>query len=164
MTRRTLILLAAAAVALAGWFAWSGGGAGEREIRSRLSAFEREFNEGATDGLASVARATRLGRFFTEDAVVDLGRGSPPIHGRETLMGMAARLQPRTAAFVLSVDDVVIETLDGERAEISLTAVVRRRGGGSGEESLDAREFAAELTRASGDWQLRRLSAIDTLR
>ena len=57
------------------------------------------MNASTKDGLGTAARAAQIGSYFTEDAVVDFGGGSRPIQGRETLMGMAARLQPRTAAF-----------------------------------------------------------------
>ena len=48
---------------------------------------------------APEARSAQLGTFFTEDVDVELGSGAAPIHGRATIIGMAARLQPRTAAF-----------------------------------------------------------------
>ena len=155
--------MAVAALAAAAWL-WWGGSPDEREIRRRVASFAADFNDGTTEGLASVARAARLGGYFTEDVVVELGHGSPPIEGRETLVGMAARLQPRTAAFDLTFEDVTIESLDGDRAETSLTAVIRRRSVSSGEQSLDAREFAAELTRSGGVWRVRRIVAVDTLR
>ena len=45
--------------------------------------------------------------------MVELGQGSPPIQGRETLLGMVSRLQPpRTSAFVLEMDDVNVEFTD----------------------------------------------------
>jgi hypothetical protein len=136
----------------------------EREIRSRLHALAAEFNASTTDGLGTVARAARIGQFFTSEVVVELGQGSPPIHGRETLIGMAARLQPRTAAFIIELDDIGIDHLQDGRADVVLTLVIRRRAVGSGEDSLDAREFSAELRRDEGEWRLARVSAIDTLR
>jgi hypothetical protein len=136
----------------------------EREIRARLTAFVEDFNASTTDGLGTVARAARLGQFFTPDVVVEFGQGSPPIHGRETLMGMAARLQPRTAAFVLELDDVTVELLDESRADVTMTALIRRRSFHSGDESIDAREFSAEFRHTDGQWRVSRVVAIDTLR
>jgi hypothetical protein len=136
----------------------------EREIRSRLNGLAAEFNASTTDGLGTVARGARIGQFFTSDVVVELGQGSPPIHGRETLLGMAARLQPRTAAFMIELTDISIEHLQGGRADVALTLVIRRRTMASGEESLDAREFAVELRQDEGEWRLARVAAIDTLR
>ena len=77
---------------------------------------------------ATIAHAARIGTYFTEDIVVDLGKGTPPIQGRETLIGMAARLQPRTAAFTLELLDITVEMRSPSTAEVSLTAAFRRRG------------------------------------
>jgi hypothetical protein len=165
MSRRTQAgLLAAVALAALGLWIWRNAATpAERDIRRRLDEFTREFNASTTDGLGTVARAGRIGQFFTPDVVVELGQGSPPIHGRETLMGMSARLQARTAAFVLELSDVSVDIHDATRADVTFTAVIRRRSG-AGEESLDAREFAAELRHVEGNWRVARLVAIDTLR
>jgi hypothetical protein len=166
MTRRAQAgLLAGLALAVTGFLIWRVGmPPEEREVRRRLAAFVSEFNTSTTDGLGTLARAVRLGEYFSTDVVVELGQGSPPIHGRETLTGMAARLQPRTAAFVLELDDVTVEILDGTRADVTMTALIRRRSLGSGEESLDAREFSAEVRKTDGQWVVTRVVAVDTLR
>jgi hypothetical protein len=155
------LLVAAAAAAL--WW-WLSAAPDERAIRQRFGAFAAEFNAPTADGLGTVARAARLGDYFTPDVVVELGEGTASIHGRETLIGMAARLQPRTAAFVIEFQDISIETLDHQRADLTLTLVIRRRSSVSGEESIDAREFSAEMRKADGSWRVDRAVAIDTLR
>jgi hypothetical protein len=105
MSRRTQAVVAVVVLAAAGFWYWrSAGTPRDREIRRRLTEFAAEFNSSTTDGLGTLARAGRLGQYFTPDIVIDLGQGSPPIHGRETLMGMAARLQPRPAAVVTAID------------------------------------------------------------
>ena len=136
----------------------------ERAIRGQLDALAAEFNAATTDGLGTVARVARLAEFFTPDVVVELGKGSPPIVGRETLMGMAARLQPRTSAFTVETVDVIIDALEPERAEVTFTLVIRRRSVVSGEESIDGREFAAEMRKMDGSWRIGHVTAIDTLR
>src|SRR3954470_7298557 len=73
----------------------------ERAIRERLDTLRAEINSSTKDGLGTAVRAAQIGSYFTEDAVVELGEGAFPIKGRETLMGMVARLQPRTSAFRL---------------------------------------------------------------
>jgi hypothetical protein len=156
--------LAAIVLAGVGFWIWSHASQEERAIRARLTDLAREFNAGTTDGIGTVARVARISQFFTSDVVVELGKGSPPIDGRETLMGMAARLQPRTAAFVIELNDVNVSLRDSTRAEVILTLLIRRRSVVSGEESLDAREFAVEVRHSEGDWRINRVSAIDTFR
>ena len=86
-------LVAVVAVAVLSGTAWFLLGPGEdAAIRRRLDAFCAEANTSTSDGLGTVARAASLGSYFTDDIVVDLGKGSAPISGRETIIGMAARL------------------------------------------------------------------------
>jgi hypothetical protein len=165
MTGRPRIALVAVVLAVAGFAAWRyAGSAEERAIERRMTEFVAEFNASTTDGLGTLARAARLGAYFTPDIVVELGQGSPPIQGRETLIGMATRLQPRTAAFDVELDDVTVEMLDEHQASVTLTVVIRRRSLGTGEASIDAREFAADVVNTDGSWQMKRVVAIDTLR
>jgi hypothetical protein len=167
MSRRAQTLAAAAIVVAAiGAWIWYAAAPDERAIKRQLDQFVDEFNASTRegDGLASLARAARLGQYFTTDVVVELGQGSPPIQGRETLMGMAARLQPRTAAFVVELDDVTVESLDAARADVIMTVLIRRRSFASGDESLDAREFSLEMRKESGTWRMSRVVAVDTLR
>jgi hypothetical protein len=137
----------------------------EREIRERLEALRNEVNASTVEGIGTVSRAMQIGSYFTPDAVVELGEGSVPIRGRDTLTGMVARLQPRTAAFRMDLDDIGIEMVPGsDAADVLLTASFVRRNIPTGEESRDAREYSLVLTKASGDWQISRITAIDTLR
>jgi hypothetical protein len=164
MSRRALLALAALVLAAAGWWWWRAGTPAEREVHALFDTFAAEFNSGATGGISLLARAARIGEYFTPDVVIELGQGSPPLQGRETLMGMASRLQPRTSAFVLEFDDEHVEFSDPEHGEVTFTAVVRQRSRESGEQSIDAREFAAEIVRADGRWRVSRVVAVDTLR
>ena len=136
----------------------------ERAITARLEALRNEVNLSTRDGLGTAARAAQIGSYFTDDAVVELGRGSQPITGRDTLMGMVARLQPRTAAFRMDLDDVSVEVVPGgDTADVLLTASFVRRSISTGEESLDAHEYALVMTKAGGPWRIARITAIDTL-
>ena len=164
MSRRVQLVLAVLVVAGLGLWWWRGGSSAEREVRALFDGFAREFNSGTTDGIGLLARAAHIGENFTPDVVIELGHGSPPIQGRETLMGMASRLQPRTSAFVLEFDDVNVEFGDPDHGEVTFTALFRRRSQVSGEESIDAREFAGEVVRADGRWRVSRVVAVDTLR
>jgi SnoaL-like domain len=164
MSRRVQLILAALVVAGLGLWWWQGGSSREREVRALFDGFASEFNSGASDGIGLLARAAHIGEYFTPDVVIELGQGSPPIQGRETLMGMASRLQPRTSAFMLEFDDVNVEFSDPDHGEVTFTALFRRRSQGSGEESIDAREFAGEVVRSGGRWRVSKVVAVDTLR
>ena len=109
-------------------------------------------------------RGKQLGAFFAEDVDVDLGQGAAPIRGRETVVGMAERLQPRTAAFRLQFEDVSVAMApNGEAADVHLTAEFIRRSIATGDESLDAREFTIGMRRVGGDWRIAGVTAVDTL-
>ena len=166
MTRSALVRASVVVLLLAGAMAWwSRVTPDERAINARLEALRNEVNSSTKDGLGTAARAAQIGTYFTDDAVVELGRGSPAISGRDTLMGMVARLQPRTAAFRMDLDDVSVDFLPGgDAADVMLTASFVRRSMTTGEESLDAREYALVMTKAGGLWQIARITAIDTLR
>ncbi len=158
-----VVLALAAAATFVYWRTREGGDA--QVIRQRIEALRTEVNASTMDGLGTAARAAQIGSYFTDDAIVDLGGGLPPIRGRETVMGMAARLQPRTAAFRLELDDVGIEIgPDAEAADVLLTASFVRRVMSTGEESRDAREFALVFVKTDGAWRVSRITAIDTLR
>jgi hypothetical protein len=164
MTQRTLTGLCAVVVAAGAIWWWSAGSSDEREVRRLFDDFAEELNAGATSGFETLTHIARLSEFFHPDIVVDLGQGSAPIHGRETLLGMVSRLQPRTSAFVVEMDDVNVEFTDPDHGEVTFTALIRRRIVGSGEESIDAREFGGEVVRSGSRWQVSRVVAIDTLR
>jgi hypothetical protein len=52
----------------------------------------------------------------------------------------------------------------GGAADVLLTASFVRRSISTGEESLDAHEYALVMTKADGVWRIARITAIDTLR
>lgn len=164
---RSVVVRGAVIVALltAGVIAWrSRATPEERAITARLEALRTEVNTSTKDGLGTAARAAQIGSYFSDDAVVELGRGSPAITGRDTLMGMVARLQPRTAAFRMDLDDVSVDIVPGgDAADVLLTASFVRRSISTGEESLDAHEYALVMTKAGGVWRIARITAIDTL-
>jgi hypothetical protein len=166
MRRRVVSVAAAVAiVAVAGWIWTTWRPDEERQIRARLSSLAEEFNTSAADGLGLVAKAARMGTYFSDDVTIDLGPGSAAIVGRDTLMGMAARLQPRTSVYTLSLDDVAIDVAPEKRtAKVALTLIITRTSGVTGKESLDAREFSVDLRKLDGEWRISRAAAVDTLR
>lgn len=167
MTRRD-VLRGVLVLALGGitYVAWRGRESDEeRAIRARLEALRKEINTSTIDGLGTAAHAAQLGSYFTDDVTIELGEGASAIHGRDTLTGIAARLQPRTAAFRLDLDDVSVDMVPGAAAaDVLLTASFVRRSLSTGEQSLDAREFSLVCRKDGGTWRIARVTAIDTLR
>jgi hypothetical protein len=163
--RHALLAVVGPALVAVAYFVWRGGASDdERAIRARIEALQNEINT-TTDGLGTVAHAAQVGSYFTDDITIELGEGAVPIHGRDTLIGMAARLQPRTAAFRLEIDDLTVEMVPGaETADVLLTASFVRRRLSTGEESRDAREFSLVCRKNEGIWRVARVTAIDTLR
>lgn len=154
------VVLAIAAVFA--WRAWTGGE--EAAIRRRLASLTTAVNSPAGEGLGAVAHAADVGSYFTDDVRIELGPGTTPIQGRTMLIGMATRLQPRLAAYELVMDDVGVELTSDTTADVQLTASFIKRSDPAGQDSLDAREFALEMTRADGAWRIARLSVVQTLR
>ena len=145
------------------WLLWPPNN--DRQIRRRLTSLADEFNSSTADGLGLAAKAVRIGDYFTDDVIVDLGDGASPMVGRDTLMGMAARLQPRTAAFTLRVEDITVDVAaDGRTAIVALTLTITRTSTVTGEQSLDAREFSLEMRRPDDEWRIARAAAVDTIK
>ncbi len=169
MNRPAILGIAAAAISVAGVYLWIGRPSGdERAIRARLEALRQEINTSTIDGLGTEAHAAQIGSYFTDDITIELGAGSTPIRGRDTVVGMVARLQPRTAAFRLELDDVNVDfpaSGGSVSADVTLTASFIRRSLSTGEESRDAREFALVCRKDSdAEWRIERVSAVDTFR
>jgi hypothetical protein len=160
---RGVLVVALAALA---WWAWRGRESDdERAIRARIEALRNEINTSTTDGLGTFAHAAQIGSYFTDDVTIELGEGASVIRTRDTLMGVAARLQPRTSAFRLEIDDVTVDMVPGApAADVLLTASFVRRSLSTGEESRDAREFSLVCQKDGGTWRIARVTAIDTLR
>jgi hypothetical protein len=165
MSRRViagLTVIAVAVIAVRAWRSWWPDD--KRQIQNRLYAFADDFNESTTDGLGTVARAARLATYFTEDVVVELGQGSPPIHGRETLIGMTSRLQLRTSAFSLELLDVNVDLRPPAEAEVRLTAAFRRLGGAGSEGSIEAQEMSLRMIKGNGEWRISHVATVEPFR
>jgi hypothetical protein len=161
MPKRTL---AAAAASLAILTACAWWGDERAAIRARLQSLKQEVNADSTAGLSSMTRAAAVASYFTDDVVVELGGGSTPIVGREMLMGMATRLQPRTSEYQVELADISVELgPDGHSAGVALTAEFIPHESG-GRRSMDAREFNLTMRREDGEWRIARVVAVQTLK
>ena len=159
---RALVAIAAVALAVWAWYTWWP--SDERAIRRRLDALAATVNEDVPEGLGTVTRAAAIGSYFTDTVVVDFGSGAPPIHGREALIGIAARATPRAAGYTLAIDDVAVALNAEGNADVTCVATLTRRDAASGERSIDARELQLAMTKTDGDWRIARVTALDTLR
>lgn len=160
--RRGALAAAGLLAAVLAWHWWPGE---ERAIRSRLDRLASELDAPAAESVARVVRARQLAGYFTEDVVVDPGGGAPPIAGRSRLLGIAARLEPRTDGSGLSFEDISVGFERGEgTADVSLTATFEQTDPASGARTRDAREFHVEMAKVSGTWVIARVTAVDTLR
>ena len=162
--RRTAAAIAVIAVGAAAVF-WYTSRSDEAEIGRRLDRLATEINTGVTEGLGTTVRAAAIGSYFTDDVTIDLGPGTEPIRGRDTLVGMAARLQPRTSVFRVQFVDVTPKVSeDRASATVSLTAEITNTSISSREQSLDAREFSFEMAQAGGVWRISRVKAVETIK
>jgi hypothetical protein len=163
LSRNGVVSLFGAALLIGfAWMFWPEGD--DRAIKRRLAALVEEANASAGDGLALVTRAAHLGSHFTSDVVVDLGSGAP-IAGRETLVGVASRFHPAVQGTVVGLEDVAVATRKGaEVADVSLTVTLTGVDARTGERTLDAREFALEMRKESGEWLIARATAVDPLK
>ena len=161
MRGRGAVFAAAAAIAaLATWYSWRGD---EGAIEDRLAALAEDINATAGTGLGAGAHAAQIGRHFTDSAVVDLGQGAP-IEGRATIVGMLARLEPRTAQFTVRFQDTTVRALTDGAAEVNLTAEISSRGEKQRDTWMDAREFAVSFRKVGDDWLIASVRAVETIR
>jgi hypothetical protein len=163
MSRRATVVLVCVALGAVFWAWRTWWPDDKRDIRNRLTELAADFNESTSEGLGTVARAARLGTYFTEDVIIEFGQGSPPIRGRETIIGMASRLQLRTSAYRLELLDINVELRSPAEADVRLTAAFRRSGGGS-DGSIDAQEVAVRMIKGSGDWRISHVATVEPFR
>jgi hypothetical protein len=127
----------------------------DRQIRRQLTRVAEEINE-QSQGLGAIAQAADVASAFTEDVVIDLGQGTP-IRGRDTVMGIVARLQPRTSRYEVRIRDMVIRVDAGNSASVDLSATT------SGDTGMDAREFQLQMVKRHGTWLIARVKPVQVL-
>jgi hypothetical protein len=93
---------------------------------------------------------------FADDVVIDLGQGAP-IRGRDTLMGIVARLQGRTSRYEVRIRDMDVRVEDSQSASVDLSATT------SGENGMDAREFQLQMVKRDGTWLIARVKPVPVL-
>lgn len=134
----------------------------EQRIRRQLDAIADHANNLTAD-LSGAATAARLATYFTEDVVIDPGRGVQPLRGRETILALAQTAQVRGEIRVEVNNADVTVAPDEKSAAVTVTLTVTRDGGAN-EQSLDAREVALTMVKRESMWLISHVTAIDTLR
>jgi len=127
----------------------------ERQIRRQLTDVADRINE-PSEGLSAVAKAAIIGSAFADDVVVDLGEGAP-IRGRDTIMGIVARVQPRTSRYEVTIRDMNVHVIDARSASVDLSVTT------TGENGMDAREFQIGMAKRDGTWLIARVTPVKVL-
>lgn len=161
--RAGVVLIAVLGGGWAAWRSWAPGD--EAEIVALLDRLADGVGGPAGEGhLARVARAAALRDDLDADLRVEIGPPFQPIKGRETMIGMAARLSGTYPNLDVQFRDLdlTIEP-DGQRARVTLTAEAHfdQRSGGLG---FDARELDLVLTKRDGRWVIAEVSYVRILR
>jgi hypothetical protein len=114
--------------------------------------------------MTRVANAARLRRHFDERIVVEPGAGVPPIEGRETIVGLAARARADRIFRVEFVDVQVTTTgQPAGFARVSLTGRVTGSAPGGGR-FVDGRELELTMSRLTGEWLISRIRTVEAIR
>jgi hypothetical protein len=135
----------------------------EGRIRDALDDLAATVSEPDGDGLGQMARAARLGSFFAQDVVVDLGAPYGRIEGRDTVMALAAKAPvPGEGLDVRFVDVSIDVAPGGEDAVVHLTATVASRGRPF-DSSLDAKELEMAWRKVDDTWVIARVIGVSPL-
>lgn len=136
-----------------------------RRIRQRLDELaETASIEAGEPPLVRMSRAARIGRYFIEDAVVDLGDPFRPIRGREAVIGAAARIPVRQEGVTFEFVDVqVVVPPDEQTATVRLTAQSSGLDFRTGDHVIEARELDMTLRQLEGEWLIARVDGIEVI-
>jgi hypothetical protein len=157
-----VVVATLAAAGLCGWRAWSPGP--EKAIRQRLGELARTASFGPNEGLlARKLNCDKLAGFFADDAEVrvELDNVVENLKGREKLRDAALGARSAVGSLKLDFRDVNVALgADRQSAEVDLTAM----GKVPGEPDPEVCEFKLLLKRIGGDWMIRRVETVKTLR
>lgn len=157
--RAVLAVACAAALALVIWQLWP---SEARRVRRKLDALASVVNEQPTDGIGQIARTAQLAKFFSDDVVLEPGRGAGAIHGRERLLALASRAPNDGDPYSLEFVDVSVVVEGSQEATAHLTATLTSHDAETSESRVDAREIELQFRRTD-DWRISRIALVDTL-
>ena len=148
MRKWTLVAVGVVVVSAAVWW-WP-------TDRRRIIAASRELAEAVSmpasePELARVTRAARLSRLLAPDFRMVDSQGRAAVDGRDTAIGLAAKLRPPRGLQV-SVGELDLE-IDAPTARARTVITLREPGTGDAAESTDSREVSLEWTKGDA-WVL----------
>ncbi len=123
-----------------------------RQIRRQLDLLATTASvNGSESDIERLARAARLGGFFTEDVVIRRSEdNSAFVGGRPAVAGMAAQVASQNRTMDVSIKNVDVTIADGSTATADMTVVVSMSNPQT--ESVDLREVMASLRKVNGTW------------
>ena len=150
--------VAAATLAAIGALLWVIFPGDERRIRRELDGLAALFSVTEPESeLVRVARATRFGRFLTEDAVADVGDGTTALTGRNALAALVAQTPiPPGGLRVDVVGADVTVAPDRETAEVAVRVRVTSGEGDGGRPVTEDHEIACVWHNVEGRWLVAR--------
>ena len=134
-----------------------------RRIRTTLETAAAAVSAPAGEReLERVARAASLAKTLAPDVVVETGPDGPSLRGRETVVGVAARVG-MAGPLTVALDGIEL-AVDAGAGRATATAFARVRGDAAGEAgAYDGAEVRIELARIDGTWRIARVSPDRTL-
>jgi hypothetical protein len=123
-----------------------------RQIRHQLDALAATATvNGAEGDLDRLARAARIGSFFTEDVVIRRSEdNSAFVGGRRGVAEMATAAAAGHRTMTVSIDNLHITLTDGSNATASMTVVVSMNNPDA--ESVNVRLVTATLRKVDRTW------------
>jgi SnoaL-like domain len=123
-----------------------------RQIRHQLDALATAATvTGAESDLDRLARAVRIGSFFTEDVVIRRSEdNSAFVGGRRGVAEMATAAAAEHRTMKVSIDNVNITLTDGSNASASMTVVVSTNNPDA--ESVNVRMVTATFRKVDRTW------------
>lgn len=142
-----VVVVVVAAVVGAGYYVGD-----RRQIRHQLDALAAAATvNGAETDVDRLARAARIGGFFTEDVVIRRSEdNSAFVGGRRGVAEMATAAATEHRTIKVSIDNVDITLTDGSNATASMTVVVSSNNPEA--ESVNVRQVTATLRKVNRTW------------
>jgi hypothetical protein len=157
-------LLASLVLAAAIWLAWQWWSDPRRAIARRLDGVADALSAPAVEGqLDRFARAARLSGYFAPDVRVSAGRSGPSMASRDALLATLAAWKGPAGGWDVQVADVEVTMESVTTAHAHMTVRIAGVEPQTGARSFDAREVAARLAKADGEWVITGAELVETL-